>query len=429
MKKQPLFRLLLNLLLLVSAQGAVMAQTTQVVDGGVVYQYDFGDWVITGVNPVDDTFPSNGVITLKSSIEVDVFGDGNKMDVDVTEIASRAFQDQTAIKGVTIEEGIRTIGQDAFEGCTNLPYLVLPSTITTVGSNAFGRDMRWVDCRIVKEENWSSDLLNPFEVKTPDDLGSSKYTLYYMPDWCDQSNYDYPNAVLTDDSGNRTCPEFRFSRNMDYCVPDDFTADKVTIEPQFSQDPYAYSVCLPCPMPVPANAKAYELRRKENNDVYFGLISGDMAAFTPYLIVAETGNAALGCERETSILSTEAAESSLESVTALGVSIHGTFRRINNVEAAGNKYYVLQNRNEWKLVGPNSSVGVPPFRAYLTLSGSQPANFQIGFEDSTEGISPTETTDNHYGIDVWYTLQGQRLSSSPSVPGIYIHGDRKIMVR
>ncbi len=176
-------------------------------------------------------------------------------------------------------------------------------------------------------------------------------------------------------------------------------------------------------------SKAYELRRKENNDVYFGLISGDMAAFTPYLIVAETGNAALGCERETSILSTEAAESSLESVTALGISIHGTFRRINNVEAAGNKYYVLQNRNEWKLVGPNSSVGVPPFRAYLTLSGSQPANFQIGFEDSTEGISPTETTDNHYGIDVWYTLHCQRLSSSPSVPGIYIHGDRKIMVR
>ena len=215
MKKQPLYRLFLNLLLLVSAQGAVMAQTTQVVDGGVVYQYDFGDWVITGINPVDDTFPTNGIITLKSSIEVDVFGDGNKVDVDVTEIVNQAFQGQTAIKGVTIQEGLQTIGQDAFDGCTNLPYLVLPSTITTVGSNAFGRDMRWVDCRIVKEENWSDDLLNPFEVKIPDELGSSDYTLYYMPDWCDKSNYNYPNAVLTDDSGNRTCAEFRFSRNMD----------------------------------------------------------------------------------------------------------------------------------------------------------------------------------------------------------------------
>lgn len=429
MKKQPLYRLFLNLLLLVLAQGAVMAQTTQVVDGGVVYQYDFGDWVITGIHPVDDTFPTDGNIILKSSIEVDVFGDGNKVDVDVTEVVSQAFQGQTAIKGVTIQEGIQTIGQDAFEGCTNLSHLVLPSTITTVGNNAFGRDMLWVDCRKVKEENWSNDLLNPFDVKTPEELGSSDYTLYYMPGWCDKSNYNYPNAVLTYDSDNRTCAEFRFSRNKDYCVPDDFTADKVTIDPEFAQDPYAYSVCLPFSMPVPANAKAYELRQKENNDVYFGLISGDMAAYTPYLIVAETGNAALGCERETSIPTTEEAESALESVTASGVSIQGTFRRINNEEAASNNYYVLQIGNEWKLVAPNSSAGVPPFRAYLTLSGSQPANFQIGFEDGTESISLTEIADDHFGVDVWHTLQGQRLSSSPSASGIYIHGERKIIVR
>lgn len=87
-----------------------------------------------------------------------------------------------------------------------------------------------------------------------------------------------------------------------------------------------------------------------------------------------------------------------------------------------------QNENKWKLVGPNTAVGVPPFRTYLTLSGSQPANFQIGFEDATESIHHTEIAEDQ-DADAWYTLHGQRLSASPSTSGIYIHGDKKTMVR
>ncbi len=432
MKKQRLYRLCLTLLLLVFAQGAALAQVSRVVDGGVVYEPDSDpddwDWTITGIVPDDPSFPADGIITLKSSIEVDVFGDGNKEDVFVTEITNRAFNNQNAIKGVTIEEGIEVIGEEAFNGCANLTGLVLPSTIENVGRNAFGW-LRWVDCRNVKEENWSQDLLAPYDVMSPEDLGDYNLTLYYMPSWCNKDNYNYTNAVLTDGEGNLTCPEFNFSRNMDYCVPYAFTAYKVTIDPEFEQDPYAYSVCLPFSMPVPTDAKVYELRQNDNLDVYFGLISGDMAAYTPYLIVAETGYVEVCFERETLIPTTEDAASKLSSKTVSDVTIHGTFKRINNEEAAGNKYYVLQNENKWKLVGPNTAVGVPPFRTYLTLSGSQPANFQIGFEDATEGIHLTEITEDHHGADAWYTLHGQRLSSSPSTSGIYIHGDKKTMVR
>lgn len=53
-------------------------------------------------------------------------------------IASSAFYDNEGIKKLVIEEGIVSIGRDAFSFCSNLAELVLPSSLVGIGDGAFG---------------------------------------------------------------------------------------------------------------------------------------------------------------------------------------------------------------------------------------------------------------------------------------------------
>ncbi len=425
MNRQSFYRLTLNLLLLVLAQGAAVAQVSQVEIEGVIYKNVDGEWVASGIYPENVT---NGHITVLSQISVSPFPGEEPVPYNVKKIASEAFEGSTDFSEVTISEGITIIGSEAFYGCSGLTHLELPSTITTLETNAIGRgaNLRWVDCREVTAMSDATWLGN--KSHSPYELGVDKHTLLYMPTGCDKDDYPYPNVVFTDEGGSLTCLHFDFPRNMDYCVPWGFTADEVSAYPELKQDEYAYSLCLPFNWPAPHDAKFYELRSRDGDDVYFGLVSGTVNAFTPYLIVAADNDVTIQYQGSVEILSTSDAENQLQTATAAGVTIHGTLRRINNAEAAG-QYYVLQTNNEWRRVPSNSSVGVPPFRAYLTLDGSQPANLHFGLEDGTEGISLAGTATDGPSCDAWYTLQGQRLTASPSAPGIYIHHDRKIMVR
>ena len=53
------------------------------------------------------------------------------------EMAEYAFRDWSQIKTVVIEEGVTTIGQDAFSYCTSLTSVTIPASVTTIGQNAF----------------------------------------------------------------------------------------------------------------------------------------------------------------------------------------------------------------------------------------------------------------------------------------------------
>lgn len=54
----------------------------------------------------------------------------------VTAIGQGAFSDSEA-KGISVGEGIKRIEDDAFSGCSNLLYIILPSTLETIGRRAF----------------------------------------------------------------------------------------------------------------------------------------------------------------------------------------------------------------------------------------------------------------------------------------------------
>ncbi len=57
----------------------------------------------------------------------------------VTKIGEYAFKNCSGLISVTMEEGVQTIGDDAFGDCTNLPQIVIPNSVTKIGHDAFGR--------------------------------------------------------------------------------------------------------------------------------------------------------------------------------------------------------------------------------------------------------------------------------------------------
>lgn len=429
-------KLALTMLLLAFMQGA-SSQVNTLILGGVVYVNNSGNWEVSGIDTSDEGFPSDGVITIQSTILVKEFENEDPREQAVKTIQQQAFQNKTILRGVNISDGIEVIGQDAFDGCANITSLILPPSLKVLGKGALrcGDNLRWIDFRQV-EEPWEDLLLEGGVYQTPYDMGVPIYTLMYMPSWWHWSTDLFGDPLINvvyPDNGDLKCIDFLYSSNTDYCVPWGFTAAQVRTNRSLTKDlSGAYSVCLPFPMPVPANSRVYSMSANtlpEGDKVMFRIISGDMAANTPYLVMADE-DVSLDFQNAngTSIPTTENAAPM--STTIDGVTINGTFARISNSEAISQSIYVLQSNNEWKpITTQNTSVTVPPFRAYLTFDNPPQASFSIAFTDEPDPAHVERIPTERYNNGCWYSLDGRRFPSAPTQPGVYIMNGRKMVIQ
>ena len=55
----------------------------------------------------------------------------------VTSIGDNAFENCTNLTNITIPDTVTSIGQEAFSGCTSLTNITIPNTVTSIGDNAF----------------------------------------------------------------------------------------------------------------------------------------------------------------------------------------------------------------------------------------------------------------------------------------------------
>jgi len=94
-----------------------LAEENQVTEDGFIYSsYD------QKICSIDGYQGEGGSITIPKKI------DGMK----VTAISMNAFKDNTTITEVTISEGVANIYNEAFENCSNLEVVNLPSTVTGI---------------------------------------------------------------------------------------------------------------------------------------------------------------------------------------------------------------------------------------------------------------------------------------------------------
>ena len=94
-----------------------------------------GTLTISGTGAMQ-TFASAGAVpwySFRSDIKAVVIGSG------VTTIGNYAFYgcNNEFFTSITIPEGITSLGNSAFQGCTHMTSVALPSTLQTIGSNAF----------------------------------------------------------------------------------------------------------------------------------------------------------------------------------------------------------------------------------------------------------------------------------------------------
>ena len=92
-------KLTLTMLLLAFMQGAASQVSSLVLDG-VVYESNGGKWEVSDIDTSDSNFPSNGVITIRDAITVQVFGDEEPTELAVKTIQRQAFQNKDILRGI-----------------------------------------------------------------------------------------------------------------------------------------------------------------------------------------------------------------------------------------------------------------------------------------------------------------------------------------
>ena len=125
------------------------------------------------------------------------------------------------------------------------------------------------------------------------------------------------------------------------------------------------------------------------------------------------------------------------SYEATDVHMLGTFSPVT-LQAGDTKKLYLGDGN--KLYYPSADVTVNACRAYFELQGELTAgdvdspdlvrSCLLNFDGQETAISEIySVTKASAGDNAWYTLDGRRLSSEPTAPGIYINRGRKIIIK
>ena len=324
----------------------------------------------------------------------------------VTSIGDNAFNGCSHLSSVDISNSVTSIGDNAFHACSELTSIGLPNSLKTIKAGAFSEcrsltsvtlgssiesigELAFASCdALVKVD---SRIENPFKINEnvfPKVVKSvavlhvpkgRKPAYHATEGWSDFMNIEDGNKYL-----HLTMPSGGNFHALCHDEPLDFrTVSGLTAYIAGGFDPSTNEILLVSVNEVPAGT---------------GVILQGAAGSAYYIPVNETSFVYLNLLR-------------------------GTLS-----QTAISEGYVLRG-DQFERVESNTTVAANS--AYLTLPASVqgPSTLSLKCMDGvTDGIDTVLTDitplDGH-----WYNLQGMRLDSSPSTPGIYIRNGRKVMVR
>ena len=235
-----------------------------------------------------------------------------------------------------------------------------------------------------------------------------------------------PNALFIANAGVLTnaqnvivddvCANLVLTDNHPFKAPADFTATSATYNTTINTTAKAGTLYLPYAAAIPSGVKAYTLTYTSGSEVTATEITtGTIPANTPVLLNGEGSTAFNG----TGV-----------AIDADGAFASGALTGVLEQGFVPKDSYVLQNGDSglgFYKVAADNTIGIKPFRAYLTATGGG-SRVAINFADETTGINAVQGSDVKVnGSEAVYNLQGQRVAQPTK--GLYIVNGKKVILK
>ena len=273
------------------------------------------------------------------------------------------------ITSVVIEDGVTSIGNNAFKDCPSLASITIYAPeLTYYGSNAFSNNASgrkiyvFSDCVDTYKTGWSAYAADIIPIEGIALTANAHDGNYWTTFYCSDTNYKI-------DEG-----EDAWAYTAEY----DAVNSQLTLHKLGKVIPKNTAVII-----VGADA------------------SIDMTALCNAVAEYSVGNNLRGVDVRTE-------KSTLGS---------GTF-------------YVLGKQNDDFGFYRYTAQYMPARKAYLLVSGSAAPGLKMVFDDETTSLTPNSPgLSQGEGSDYWYTLSGTRLNAQPTQKGIYIVNGKKVVVK
>lgn len=278
-----------------------------------------------------------------------------------------------------------------FSNMPSLQRLALPSTISTIATDAFANNkaLHWLDMS-------ACDSLQTYTANQ----GVSNKAIVYVPKTINHSDLD--NVVYTD-GNDLKCAKYNLTATHNYDVPKAFTAQAVTFDGTFNPDSIA-TLTLPFSCHIPEGLRAYQLEDGYYNEIHFGQVD-TILVNQPYIIkVGDDYTGHFSIDTTTVI---EATPLRLPQVDGAGYTSFGALSSTTAASASAQKLLVMNGQARWNLVSATDTIGIQPFTSYLQIKNNEAptTNVVTYFDDFfTPKIQLFEGNDNTDTIDC-YNLQ------------------------
>ena len=152
---------------------------------------------------------------------------------------------------------------------------------------------------------------------------------------------------------------------------------------------------------------------------------GVIPAGTPFIIKWDNKGTTIEEPEFTSVTISSATTNNEQAF--LGGSFKGSFSPVSFTANDKTKLFLGAGNN---LHWPSANMTLGAFRAYFDLGTSNASEFVLNFGDGENVTGVNEVIEvNEDNDNSWYTLSGTRLEGKPTQKGLYIHGNKKIVVK
>ena len=401
--------------------------------GDLSWALSNGELTISGtgdmVKPQNDgTYPW---LTYKSYIGTITIEEG------VTSIADGAFSTawndyHYAVSTVNLPSTLTSIGENAFAYCTGAT-ITIPTGVTSIGGNAFLEVSKVIGSLNDNADN--TTLISLMHEAKKADVTISGRTLYKDGNW------------------NTLCLPFDVD-GFDYTPLQDAIVQELDVDGYYNiNNPttryiYSYDENNRKYVYIDESGNEYKGQVSDLRQTGFDALDGTLylyfknassiGAGKPYIVKWASGdNLVNPVFTGVTISSTAVGE-----IPFTGGEFKGIYSPTNIYSADHENLFLGIGKNNLDqdvsmLFWPNTTdYTLGAFRAYFHVDLTETNGVRdivLNFEDGTQTtgiIGHTDITDNTDMADAaWYSINGVKLDSKPSSKGIYIHGNRKVVIK